>query len=279
MPWASGGDKEMDLVKIRKKAKETGTAKKRRSGSKNSEASKPKKKPVKKQPVQKPSPAPAVEEQRTETQAPGLPEEKMEGTPVVEKSSKVPAEVKAEVSTVALEEAVEGELKDLKDILLSQHEEKAEEEEEQIQLLTFMLADEEYGLNIMDIKEIVRPKEATEVPRTPAYIQGIISLRGVIIPIYDVKKRLGLVATEQDPRNRIIVVKSNEHFFGLLVDSVVQVMDVPLSKIDPPPEIVGSVEGEFLIGIGKVDERLIILMNLQKVLAVDDDETGVLKDG
>lgn len=268
----------MDLVKIRKKAKEAGTAKKRGSGTKKSEASKPKKRPAKKQPVQRPSPAADAEEQSTETQAPEVPEEKTEAAPAVEESPMVPAEVKAEVSTVALEEAVEGELKDLKDILRSQHEEKAVEEEEQIQLLTFMLGDEEYGLNIMDIKEIVRPKEATEVPRTPAYIQGIISLRGVIIPVFDVKKRLGLAATEQDPKNRIIVVKSNEHFFGLLVDLVVQVMDVPLNRIDPPPEIVGSVEGEFLIGIGKVDERLIILLNLQKVLAVDCDDTEVSKD-
>jgi purine-binding chemotaxis protein CheW len=271
--------KTMDLVKIRKKAKEAGTAKKRGSRGKKSEASKPKKKSVKKQSAKKPPSAPEVEEQSVETQAPEVSEKKIEGTPDVVESPKVPVEVKAEVSTVALEAAVEGELKDLKDVLLSQREEKAEEEEEQVQLLTFMLADEEYGLNIMDIKEIVRPKEATEVPRTPAYIQGIISLRGVIIPIYDVKKRLGLAATDQDPKNRIIVVKSNEHFFGLLVDSVVQVMDVPLSKIEPPPEIVGSVEGEFLIGIGKVDERLIILLNLQKVLAVDGHDTEALKDG
>lgn len=261
----------MDLVKIRKKAKEAEKSGKKKSAAKKSEVSKPNKKAVKKTPAPEAPPVPGEKGQEAEAPAPEVSVEKTDSVPPVEDGSKVPAEVKAKISTIALEEAVEGELKDLKDVLLSQREEKTEEEEEQIQLLTFMLADEEYGLNIMDIKEIVRPKEATEVPRTPSYVQGIISLRGVIIPIFDVKKKLGLAEGDQDPRNRIIVVKSNDHFYGLLVDSVVQVMDVPLSKIDPPPEIVGSVEGEFLIGIGKMDERLIILLNLQKIIAVDEE--------
>ena len=268
----------MDLVKIRKKAKESEKGKKKGSGVKKSEGSKAGDKAAKKTPAPKPPPVPENEAAVPEASAPDVPVEETGDSPPLESAADVPAEVKAQLSTIDLDEAVEGELKDLKDVLLSQREEKAEEEEEQIQLLTFMLGDEEYGLNIMDIKEIVRPKEATEVPRTPDYVQGIISLRGVIIPIFDVKRRLGLAATEEDPRNRIIVVKSNDHFFGLLVDKVVQVMDVPLSKIDPPPEIVGSVEGEFLVGIGKVDERLVILLNLQRVIAVGDEGAEILED-
>jgi len=169
----------------------------------------------------------------------------------------------------------------LKEVLISQHRvnRQEEEEEEQIQILTFQLADEEYGLNIMDIKEIVRPKEPTEVPRTPHYVLGIISLRGMIVPIFDVRKRLGLKATESNPGNRVIVVNLRDHFFGLLVDSVVQVLDLPLSRIEPPPEIIGGVDGEYCRGIGRIDDRLIILLNLQRILTVDDDDISDVLDG
>lgn len=268
----------MDLVKIRKKAKEAEKAGKKGSEVKKPKASKPRKKPLKKPAETKQPAAPEIEKQEVGGPTEEVPAGKGHEAPAQEAGASIQAEVKARVSAVSIDETVEGELRDLKDVLASQREEKTEEEEEQIQLLTFMLADEEYGLNIMDIKEIVRPKEATEVPRTPSYVQGIISLRGVIIPIFDVKKRLGLADTEQDPKNRIIVVKSGDNLFGLLVDSVVQVMDVPLSKIDPPPEIVGSVEGEFLVGIGKVDERLIILLNLNKVLVVEGEDPETFGD-
>lgn len=169
-------------------------------------------------------------------------------------------------------------LTSLDDVLVSQREEVKEEEEEQLQLLTFRLGGEEYALNIMDIKEIIRPKETTEVPKTPDYILGIFSLRGTIIPVFDVCLRLGLPSGERGPQNRIVVVKFQEHFFGLHVDSVVQVLDIPLSRIEPPPEILGGVEGEFLRGIGRIDERLIILLNLGRILKLDNgDSTGPLE--
>ncbi|MGD8353375.1 MAG: chemotaxis protein CheW, partial [Pseudomonadota bacterium] len=152
------------------------------------------------------------------------------------------------------------------------------EEEEQLQLLTFQLADEDYALNIMDIKEIIRPRETTDVPRTPEYILGIFSLRGTIIPVFDVNLRLGLPRGEKGPQNRVIVVKYREHLFGLYVDNVVQVLDIPLSRIEPPPEILGGVEGEFLRGIARLDEQLIILLNLGRILKMDDgDDSGHLE--
>jgi purine-binding chemotaxis protein CheW len=130
----------------------------------------------------------------------------------------------------------------------------------------------------MDIKEIIRPRETTEVPRTPDYILGIFSLRGTIIPVFDVNLRLGLPRGERGPQNRIVVVKYREHLFGLYVDNVVQVLDIPLSRIEPPPEILGGVEGEFLRGIGRIDERLIILLNLGRILKLDDgDDSGHLE--
>jgi len=165
-------------------------------------------------------------------------------------------------------------LTSLDEVLLSQREEIKEEEEEQLQLLTFQLGGEEYALNIMDIKEIIRPRQATEVPRTPDYILGIFSLRGTIIPVFDVSLRLGLSPGERGPQNRIVVVKFQENFFGLHVDNVVQVLNIPLSKIEPPPEILGGVEGEFLRGIGRIDDRLIILLNLVRILKLEEGESS-----
>ncbi len=158
----------------------------------------------------------------------------------------------------------------LGDVLRSQKEEKAEVEEEHLQILTFKVGTEEYALNIMDVKEIIRPKPPTEIPRTPPYVLGILSLRGIIIPVFDMRLRLGLPSAESSRTTRIVVVKEKENLFGLLVDAVVQVMNLSLSQIEPPPEIIGGVEGEFLLGVGKVGERLVILLNLPRVLLIEE---------
>ena len=246
----------MDLVEIRKKAKSRKP--KKRKTKEEPEKSTQKVKQVKESP-------PVAEEEPAAPAPDEVPEgTSMKGDTVVEKERKA--------SAVDATGEVPDSLSTLDDVLLSQRDEVKEEEEEQLQLLTFQLGGEEYALNIMDIKEIIRPKETTEVPKTPDYILGIFSLRGTIIPVFDVTLRLGLTRGERGPQNRIVVVKSREHFFGLYVDSVVQVLDIPLSSIEPPPEILGGVEGEFLRGIGRIDERLIILLNLDRILKLDNGD-------
>lgn len=163
----------------------------------------------------------------------------------------------------------------LDEILMSQRRGPEEEDvEESLQLLTLMLGDEEYGLNIMDIKEIIRPREVTEVPRTPDYVLGIISLRGVIIPVFDIRMRLGLDHGERGRKARVVVVNLADDLYGLLVDSVVQVLSIPLSRIDPPPEIIGGVGADFMKGVGKVEDRLVILLDLEKVLSAEENTAG-----
>ncbi len=253
----------MDLVEIRKKAKS--------------------RKPTKKKVTEKPENT--VEEGTLIEEQPEVVPLEDVGSPdpvdlteeIVTSEEAVPMDSEKATSVVEVEE-IPATITSLDDVFMSQREEVKEEEEEQLQLLTFKLGVEEYALNIMDIKEIIRPKVATEVPRTPDFILGIFSLRGTIIPVFDVSLRLGLPWGERGPQNRIVVVKSRENFFGLHVDSVVQVLDIPLSKIEPPPEILGGVEGEFLRGIGRIDDRLIILLNLDIVLRLDDGEgSGNLK--
>jgi purine-binding chemotaxis protein CheW len=267
----------MDLVEIRKKAKKAEKKKKDRKPGKDKPKGKSKVKSREKAKEKSRDKPEVVAEEHVkevheikghdegeihEDKGPAL----AEAEAVVESGPSHPATVEE-----APEMVYEDELASLKDVLKSQHDaDREEEEEENIQVLTFMLAGEEYGLNIMEIKEIVRPKEPTEVPRTPDFVLGIISLRGMIIPIYDVSERLGLSGGERDQKSRVIVVKHREHFYGLLVDAVIQVIDIPLSRIEPPPEIVSGVEGEFLRGIGKIDDRLIILLNLTRILSVED---------
>ena len=281
----------MDLVEIRKKAKSRKPKSTKTKATKGKSATEP----VKEEPVVEPVVEP-VAEQPAE-QVPGQPpagktaaEKPEKAEPPVDEVVKEPGPdgpvvtepvVSSEGSKKMDENKVvappehEDSLSSLKDVLMSQHEEDKEEEEEQLQLLTFMLGNEEYALNIMDIKEIIRPRECSEVPRAPEYILGIISLRGTIIPIFDVNKRLGLAPGKRNAQNRIVVVRSREHLFGLHVDSVVQVMDLPLSRIEPPPEILGGVEGEFLRGVGKIDDRLIILLNLARILAMEEEQATV----
>lgn len=136
------------------------------------------------------------------------------------------------------------------------------------ELLGFMLADEEYALDILEIKEIIRLQTVTAVPRTPDYLKGIITLRGVIVPVFDLRSRLGLEEAGPGPHARIIVVYRGDEFAGLVVDSITQVMRVRVDGIEPPPTTIGTVEAEFIKGVTRHQERLIILLNLTRVLDV-----------
>jgi purine-binding chemotaxis protein CheW len=140
--------------------------------------------------------------------------------------------------------------------------------ERTVELLGFMLSDEEYALDILEIKEIIRPQALTSVPRTPEYLKGIITLRGVIIPLFDLRRRLGLKETAEGSRTRIVVVYQGEEFAGLVVDSITQVMRVRVDGIEPPPPTIGVVEAEFIKGVTRHQERLVILLNLRRVLDV-----------
>lgn len=141
--------------------------------------------------------------------------------------------------------------------------------DEIIEYLAFMLANEEYAVRVEDVKEIIRGQSITTVPRTPGFVIGIISLRGVILPVFDIKKRLGLdggVASRKT--SRIIVVADKYGLQGIMVDKVTGVVKLKGSAIEPPPAIIGGVEAEYLQGLGRIGDRLLILFNTDKVLTV-----------
>lgn len=146
-------------------------------------------------------------------------------------------------------------------------------DEKKIELLAFKLSNEEYVLDINRIKEIIRPVEITRVPRVPSYIKGIISLRGVIVPVYNLKNRLGLSEANEfsnDSQKRILIVNFDEEFIGIIVDAVTGVVKINEDIIEPTPQIIKGVDAEYLKGVARTNNRLLILLNLDRVLKKDN---------
>ena len=142
-------------------------------------------------------------------------------------------------------------------------------ESSEIQLVTFMLGAEEYGVPISQIQEIDRLGKITKVPKAAEFIEGITNLRGEVIPVLDTRKRFDLEVKAPDDRTRIIIVDMGGVKTGLVVDSVREVMNLAKKDIAPPPETIGSgIDQQFISGIGKVDagKRMIVLLDVQKIL-------------
>ena len=134
-------------------------------------------------------------------------------------------------------------------------------------LATFFLDREEYGVDVRQVQEIRRTTEITSVPRAPEFIRGVINLRGRILPVLDLKRKLGLGEVEAGRATRIVVVRVKERLLGLLVDGASQVLKVEVSRIEPPPEEVVEKGGDYIRGVAKLEDRLIILVDLERLLA------------
>jgi purine-binding chemotaxis protein CheW len=134
-------------------------------------------------------------------------------------------------------------------------------------LATFFLDREEYGVDVRQVQEIRRMSEITSVPRAPEFVRGVINLRGRILPVLDLKRKLGLGEVEAGRATRIVVVRVGERLLGLLVDGASQVLKVAVSRIEPPPEEVLERGGDYIRGVAKLDDRLIILVDLERLLA------------
>jgi purine-binding chemotaxis protein CheW len=141
-----------------------------------------------------------------------------------------------------------------------------------LQLVTFKLGDEEFGVDILKVQEINRMMDITRIPNAPPFIEGVINLRGKIIPIVDLRKRLGFLngTSFTEKTTRIIVVELDGLVLGFIVDSVSEVLRIPENTIEPPPSIVGGVESDYIEGVGKLDNRLLILLELKKLFSCPD---------
>ncbi len=139
-----------------------------------------------------------------------------------------------------------------------------------MQLVGFRLADEEYGIEITKVQEIILPCEVTRVPQVPDYLKGLINLRSTVIPIIDLRLRFGLPPVEPTEETRIVVVNTSGKTIGVVVDSVSEVLRVLREQIDPPPQTVARLGREYLTGLVKLDDRLLILLEIDKILAIED---------
>lgn len=151
--------------------------------------------------------------------------------------------------------------------------EKREQQEETTQIIIFKLGEEEFGVNILQVREIEKLDQGiTRVPKAPHFVEGIINLRGEIIPIVDLRARFGLTLPEVGLNSRVIIVEVGDTLVGMLVDEVVEVLRVPVSAIETAPTITKGVDSYFLAGVVNINERLIVLLNLERTLSPDEEE-------
>ncbi len=144
--------------------------------------------------------------------------------------------------------------------------EKKDHMETLLHLVTFQLGKEEYGVEIASVQEIIRATDITPVPGAPSHVKGVINLRGKIIPVVDLRKRFALAVVEASETQRIIVVELGEKRIGMLVDGVSQVIKVPSGVVEEMPEEATCVDENFIRGVGKLENRLIIILDLNKSL-------------
>lgn len=135
--------------------------------------------------------------------------------------------------------------------------------------LTFLLADEEYGLEILKVREIIGIMDITQVPETPCFVRGVINLRGKVIPVIDLRLKFRLELTEYNDQTCIIVVDVGT-LMGIIVDTVQEVHDIPAADIEPPPELGASISTDFILGMGKVKDDVKILLNIEEVLTSEE---------
>ena len=139
-----------------------------------------------------------------------------------------------------------------------------------IQLVTFRLKDETYGINVMQVQEVLRVSEIAPVPGAPGYVLGIINLRGNVVTVIDTRTRFGLPTTERDDSSRIVIIESEQQVVGILVDSVAEVVELRQSEIDLAPSIGSDESSRYIQGVASRDEDLLIVVDLNKLLSEEE---------
>jgi purine-binding chemotaxis protein CheW len=148
-----------------------------------------------------------------------------------------------------------------------------------VQVIGFRIGAEQYGLDILKVREIIRVGAITRMPRAPAFVRGIINLRGDVIPVLSLGERFGLVTAEDGASARVIVVEIGGRLIGMMVDSVSAVLRVPVGQIDPPPPIIGGMSRRYVRGLAKLEKSLVILLDIERVLSRDEQaELGVIAE-
>jgi purine-binding chemotaxis protein CheW len=145
-----------------------------------------------------------------------------------------------------------------------------EELRQEIQLACFRIGTEMYALDILRIKEIIRPQRLTPVPKAPAFIEGVINLRGVVIPVIDLRKRFDQPKTDSDRKTRVIICSLAGKILGLMVDEVAEVRRYSRKEVQPAPKFLKGKGAEFFLGVCRRDDDLVMLLDLERILSSDE---------
>jgi purine-binding chemotaxis protein CheW len=140
------------------------------------------------------------------------------------------------------------------------------------QFVSFVVAGEEFGVNILTVQEIIRPVDITRVPHAPDFVEGVINLRGRILPVIDLRTRFGFPGRDHGEDSRIIVVEIGPQTVGFMTDAVQEVLRVDVTSIEPAPELAVGIDAGYLRGVAKLDERLLILLDLENLLSTEEEE-------
>lgn len=138
---------------------------------------------------------------------------------------------------------------------------------EVVQVVSFRLGNEEYGVDISQVQEIIRLVEITHVPRAPHFMEGVINLRGQLIPIIDLRTRFGMPRIDATKSTRIVVTEIASKRVGMIVDSVSEVLNMPTEQVEDAPEMVAGAGTEYIAGVGKINDRLVIMLDLTMVIS------------
>ncbi|MGQ9629515.1 MAG: chemotaxis protein CheW [bacterium] len=141
----------------------------------------------------------------------------------------------------------------------------------EVQIVSFLMGGREFGVDIYQVQEIIRLGEITPIPEMPEFIEGVIDLRDEVIPVIDLRKRLRFKDVEKTPETNIIVAEVGGEIVGVIVDRVLEVLRLPVSSIEPPPPIIAGVGREYLRGVGRMDGRLLILLNMSRILTPEEN--------
>jgi purine-binding chemotaxis protein CheW len=139
-----------------------------------------------------------------------------------------------------------------------------------LKVIVFQLNDKEYGVPVSQVKSIEKIMHITRVPHTNPFVKGVMNLRGVVTPLLDLRVRFGMVEQAYNEGTRVIIVAVEDKEVGLIVDGANDVIDIPTSMIEPPPEVVGIAAEGFIDGVANLDKRLLILIDLNKILESDE---------
>jgi len=148
--------------------------------------------------------------------------------------------------------------------------------ENDVRLAVFELEDQPYAIDIMKIKQIIRPLKITRLPKAPDFVEGVINLRGVVIPVIDMRKRFALPPLAQGIDTKVIIASVDRKIVGVIVDDVSEVVSVARQEIQPPPKVVRGVESEYLLGVCRLKDDILLILNLDEILTAE--EKGALTE-